>query len=332
VSRRRTAIFFLATAILFGGTFVAAKAGVSDIPPLLFVSFRFDIAAVLLLTFVVVTHPREHWIPRTRNDVLASLAAGVFAIGLANALIFVGEQYATSAVGSIIFSLNPVLTPVFAALLLSDERLPDYGMIGMGIAFVGVALVVGITPSSLFGGGAIGYLILFSGAVCAALGSVLIRWANADFPSTARTAWALPIAALLCHLLAFGSGEQLSAIQWSPTALLALGYVSVFSGALAYIVYFDLLDSVGAIRANLAFYVVPVVSAIGGWLLLGESITVMTILGFVVIALGFVVLGREELHDELRRLPVFAESSGGVSETSGEYTKLNSGSNENNCD
>ena len=310
MGRHRVPLLFLATALLFGGTFVAAKAGIAYIPPLLFVSIRFDIATILLLGFVVLTHDRADWIPRTRNDVLGSLAAGVFAIGLTNICLFVGQQYATSAVASIVFSLNPVLTPIFAALLLSDESLPEYGAVGMAVAFVGVALVVGVDPATLLGGDAVGYLILFGGAVCAALGSVLIRWADADYTSIARTAWGVPVGALLCHLVAFGAGEHVSAIEWTPTALLALGYVGLFSGAIAYIVYFGLLDEVGAIRANLAFYAVPVVAAVGGWLLLGESITATTVLGFVVVALGFSILGRKELRVELRRLAAFLDAAG----------------------
>ncbi len=51
------------------------------------------------------------------------------------------------------------------------------------------------------------------------------------------------------------------------------GYVGVFSGALAFIAYFGLLDNVGAIRGNLVFYAVPIVATLGGWALLGEAIT-----------------------------------------------------------
>ncbi len=121
ISRRTLALAAVAS-VLLGGTFVGAKAGLSYFPPLLFVALRFDIAAVVLLGYVVVTRSRDELLPRTRGDVLAILSTGLFALGLANALLFVGQQSATSAVAAIVFSLNPILTPVFAAILLSDER------------------------------------------------------------------------------------------------------------------------------------------------------------------------------------------------------------------
>ncbi|EMA23788.1 DMT family transporter [Haloarcula argentinensis] len=314
ISRRTFALAAVAS-VLLGGTFVGAKAGLSYLPPLLFVSLRFDIAAVVLLGYVVVTRSRDELLPRTRGDVLGILSTGLFALGLANALIFVGQQSATSAVAAIIFSLNPILTPVFAALLLSDERLSARGGLGMVIGLLGVGLVVSPDPAMLLSGG-IGKLILFAGATSAALGSVLIRWSGGGLSSTVRTAWALPVAAALCHSLSIGMGESAATAVWSPTAIAALLYVGIFAGAIAYIAYFGLLDVTGAIQANLIFYVVPVVSTLGGWALLGEAITPTAVAGFLIIFTGFVVLGSESV-DIRALLPGTTDEADTVSESLG---------------
>ncbi|MFC4448987.1 DMT family transporter [Halorussus aquaticus] len=292
---RRTLVFFAVASVLFGGTFVAAKAGLAYFPPLLFVALRFDVAAAALLGYAALTTSREDLLPRTRGDAAGILATGILAIGLTNALLFVGQQYASSAVASIVFSLNPILTPVFAAVLLSDERLSARGAAGMLLGLVGVGLVVSPDPANLLGGDAVGKAILFAGAVSGALGSVLIRWADGDLSSTVRTAWGLPFGALLCHLLSWSAGESAASISWTPEALAALGYVALFAGALAYIAYFGLLDVTGAIRANLVFYLVPVVASLGGWALLGEDISALAVGGFLTIFAGFAVIGSESI-------------------------------------
>ncbi|KZN23282.1 hypothetical protein A4G99_14675 [Haladaptatus sp. R4] len=294
--------FFLAASAFFGGTFVAAKAGLNYFPPLLFVAFRFDIGTALLLTYVLFAFSREEWLPRTRSDFAGILAAGVFTVGLTNAFIFLGQQYTSSGVGSIIYSLNPILTPALAAVLLSDEDLTRVGAGGLALGFVGVALVVDIDPAHVLDGAVIGKGILLGAAVCGALGSVLIRRAGSSLGSTVRTAWALPVAALLCHTLSFAAGEQPAAIAWTPTAFAALGYVGVFSGALAFIAYFGLLDEVGAIRGNLIFYLVPIVATLGGWALLGEAISARTVVGFFTIFLGFSILGHRVIGAEVSRI------------------------------
>ncbi|MFB6189564.1 MAG: DMT family transporter [Halapricum sp.] len=295
---RRAIAAFLATSVLFGGTFVAAKAGLAYIPPLLFVALRFDIAAVVLAAFAFATIPRRELLPRTRSDVLGIVATGVFAIGLANGFLFVGQQSASSAVGAIISSLNPILTPVFAAVFLADERLSKRGAIGMALGLLGVGLVVHPDPATVFAGG-LGKLLFLAGAASGALGTVLIRRADASLSSTARTAWGLPLAALLTHGASLASGESASTIVWTPQAVAALAYVGIFAGALAYIAYFGLIDTAGAIKSNLVFYVVPVVATLGGWALLGESISALTVAGFVVIFAGFAVLGSESLSSLL---------------------------------
>jgi drug/metabolite transporter (DMT)-like permease len=291
---RRTLALFAATSLLFGGTFVAAKAGLAYFPPLLFVALRFDVAAVALAVFILATVPRSELLPKTRGDLLGIVATGVFAIGLANALLFVGQQYATSAVGAIVFSLNPILTPVFAAVLLADERLSRRGALGMALGLLGVVLVVDPSPATILAGG-VGKLVIFAGAASGALGTVLVRRADATLSSRVRVAWGLPLAAALTHGLSAATGESAAAITWAPEALAALGYVGVFAGAVAYIAYFDLIDTAGAIKANLVFYVVPAVATLGGWALLSETISALTVGGFLVIFAGFAVLGSESI-------------------------------------
>ncbi len=82
ISRRTFALAAVAS-VLLGGTFVAAKAGLTYLPPLLFVALRFDIAAVLLVGYVVATRSRAELLPRSVRDVVGILATGVFALGLA---------------------------------------------------------------------------------------------------------------------------------------------------------------------------------------------------------------------------------------------------------
>jgi drug/metabolite transporter (DMT)-like permease len=312
---RRALIAFAVAGVLFGGTFVAAKAGLAYFPPLLFVALRFDVAAVALIAYAVLTTPRDRLFPSTWRDATGILATGVLAIGLTNALLFVGQGYTTSAVAAIVFSLNPILTPIFAALLLADERLSRRGVAGMVLGFLGVALVVNPDPATLLDLG-VGKAILLSGAITGAVGSVLIRWAGDSLSSTARTAWGLPFAAALSHLLSWWTGESTSAIVWHPEAIAALAYVGLLAGAVAYIAYFGLLDAAGAIRANLVFYAVPVVAALGGWALLGEFVSSLAIGGFVTIFAGFAVIGSESVDVRARLCEIRARASPSTDGTS----------------
>jgi drug/metabolite transporter (DMT)-like permease len=73
----------------------------------------------------------------------------------------------------------------------------------------------------------------------------------------------------------------------------------VFASAIAYVIYFGLLEQFGPLEINLMSYVVPVFATIGGVVLLDETVTVGTIVGFLLITSGFVVLKARSLADEL---------------------------------
>lgn len=293
---RRTIAFFAVTSVFFGGTFVGAKAGLAHIPPLLLLALRFDVATLVLGGYAVWRFSPTALRPRTRGDVAGIIATGLVTVGVTNALIFVGQQYVTSGVASIITSLNPILTPVFAAALVSDERLSRRGGFGMAIGLIGVALVVSPSPANLLGGSVVGKGLLLAAAMAGALGSVLIRWADSELSPSVRTAWGLPLAAVFAHLLSGAASESMASVTWTPTAVAAVAYLGIFAGGVAYVTYFNLIDSTGAIRANLVFYVVPVVASVGGWTLLSESISGLAVAGFLVIFAGFAVIGSETLN------------------------------------
>jgi len=212
VFSQRTGALFLVSAVLFGGTFIAAKAGLAYFPPLFFVAVRFDIGAVVLAAFAATSLSRSELRPRTVGDIIGILATGVLVIGLTNALLFVGQQDVTSGVAAVVFSLNPILTPVFAAVLLSGDRLSVRGSAGMVLGLLGVGLVANPDSTALLGGG-IGIPLLFGAAVTSALGAVVIRRAESTMSSTARTVWGVPLAAVLSHGLSLSAGESVTGLS-----------------------------------------------------------------------------------------------------------------------
>jgi drug/metabolite transporter (DMT)-like permease len=308
LNQYRTLLVFLLVSVVFGGTFVAAKAGQAYVPPLLLVALRFDIAAVVLLGYVLLTRSRSEWLPKTRGDIVGIIAAGFFAIGLSNGLLFVGQASVSSGVGAILFALVPIFSPLFAGILLSDEQLSTAGAVGTLVGLVGVGMVIDITPATVvetFNGGA---MLILAGAMSLGLGTVLVRRSNPSLSSTVRTAWALPISALLIHALSAGVGESPAAIEWTLGAVIAVGYLSICAGVIAYIAYFGLIDEIGATQSSLVFYVSPVFATLGGWLLLGEALSATTITGFGVIVVGFAIIGHKSLTPVVRR--AIAQSTG----------------------
>ncbi|WP_202614398.1 DMT family transporter [Halostella litorea] len=287
---------FLALAVVWGSSFIAIKDGLSTLPPVLFAAFRYDIAGLVMLAYAVGKSGR--WLPRGREELRLVAMGGTLMVGLHFALLFSGQQYVSSAVGAIILSLTPVVTPPLAYLLLGDETLTPSGVVGVLLGLVGVVIVADPTGSSL-DGSIVGVGLLFLSALSFALGSVLTRRFSVALGTVPTQAWMMLGGAGVMHVISAAAGESPAGVAWSPKLVVALLYLAVIAGAGGFLLYFDLLERVGPSEASLVNYATPAVAAVAGWLALGEAITASTVAGFAVIAAGFVLLKRETLADLL---------------------------------
>ena len=293
---RRAAFLFAATAFLFGTSFVGIEAGLVSLPPVLFAALRVDVAAVVLLVYAWYRY--DAWRPRTRADVLGVGASGLLVIFANNVLLFVGQTTTSGNAGAVVYGVMPVVAPVFAFFLLRDERLSVADAGGLLLGLAGVVVIVQPDPANLIG--SVGQGLVAVAAVCVALGSVLLRRIRPTMPTLALTGWSMVVAAPAVHAVSLGLGES-STVAWTPGVVGAVLYVGVLGTAAAYPAYYALIDTVGPVRANLTAYAMPVVAALTGWAVLGETVAPTTALGFVVVFAGFAVVQRQALVTALCR-------------------------------
>jgi drug/metabolite transporter (DMT)-like permease len=88
MSTYRNGGLFCLLALLWGTAFVAIKAGLAYVPPVLFAAVRYDVAAAIMLVYAAAV--TDNWRPRTRADWIAVGINGLLVIGAYNALLFVG--------------------------------------------------------------------------------------------------------------------------------------------------------------------------------------------------------------------------------------------------
>ena len=295
MSRYRNVALFFALALLWGGSFVAIEVGLDYYPPMLYAAYRFDVAALALLSYVLLTESDR--LPRTRGDFAAIGFSGGLSVAANNSLLFVGQQYTTSGIASITYSLVPIATAAVAALWIGGSDLDARGALGVVLAFVGVGLVAQPDPANLAGGVAVGVGLISIGVVAVAVGSVGLRTVETSFSSIALTGWAMLFGALAIHALSLGLGEAQRLPATATRPLVALAFLGICSSAVAYTIYFTLLDRLGPFEINLVSYVVPVVATVAGAVLLAEPITPLTVAGFAVIVAGFGLLKRREIVD-----------------------------------
>ncbi|MCU4971659.1 EamA family transporter [Halobacteria archaeon AArc-m2/3/4] len=302
MSRYRSLALFLVLACVWGSAFVAISAGLEYFPPVLFAAFRYDVAGLLMLAYAAYAIDDRNWIPHGREEWLLVAVGAVLLIAAYHTFLFVGQQHTTAAAAAILVSLSPVLTTGFARLLVPSDALSPIGVLGVAIGLVGVAIITQPDPSNLLATDVVAKLLIVLAAASFALGSVLTRRIDASLPIEAMEAWAMLGGALLMHGVSLALREPVVPSEWLHLeAIGALAYLAVVASAVGFLLYFDLLERLGAVEINMVSYVAPVFAALVGWLYLGEVIDLATGVGFVVIAVGFALVKRRALREEFGR-------------------------------
>jgi len=266
--------------LLWSSSFIAAKAGLRHLSPLLFVAIRLAGCAAVLMGLMLLL--RRSWQPLGAGRWLHCAIAGalVNAIGLMGP--HVGLLMAPAAQIALVQSLTPLLTALFGLVVL-HERLLITQWLGLTLGLAGVGLVVG--QAALESTARLeGLLLAFVGVISLVAGTVYFGRFCRGVPllpgATAQFLAAAIVAALGAWLLETPRADftptAIAAVAWN-TALVSLGGMGL---------YFAMLARGTAARTTANFYLVPGTAAVLAWVLLGEQLNPLALLGLAVASMG----------------------------------------------
>jgi drug/metabolite transporter (DMT)-like permease len=280
---------FAAIYLIWGSTYLAIRVAVETLPPFLMAGARFVLAGAVLLALVRAR--RVPWpTPRQwRNAVVA----GTFMLLGGNGLVVWAEQQVPSSLAALFIATAPVWFALIDWLRPGGAPPARRIWLGIGVGFVGVALLVyrpagspsdvGITTS--------GTLALLAATICWAGGSIFARHsAKAESPwmNSAMQMLGGGVALTLTGL-AGGEWPRILAAHISSRSMLAFLYLVVFGSWIAYSAYVWLLKVSTPARVSTYAYVNPVIAVLLGWAFLREPVT-PRMLGAAVIIMAAVVI------------------------------------------
>jgi drug/metabolite transporter (DMT)-like permease len=278
---------FIILGTVWGSSFLWIKIAVQEIGPVLLVAFRLLFGIIGLSAAAFFSRPT---FPNKRRLWLALVLFGFTNSAIPYVLISWGEQYIDSAVAAILNSTTPLFTMLIATLFLQDDRLNFQRVIALLVGFTGIIILVGrdmglsvessiaslnaisfqtaalSVNSSLLGQGAV---ILAS--LCYAGSSVYARRVTQGLSPIVQGLVPLLGADLALWTTALWVNHPVKlphlALTW-----LAIVWLGLLGTALAFLLYFYLLHSVGPTRTTLVTYMFPLVGVILGVIFLKESL------------------------------------------------------------
>ncbi|MGD8622465.1 MAG: EamA family transporter [Anaerolineales bacterium] len=287
-------LLYLITLLIWGSTWLAIKFQLGVVAPELSVAYRFSISAFLLLLFALIRRLNLRFTSRAH---LYIALQGFFLFSLNYILIYYAEQYLSSGLVAIIFSLIVVLNTLFAALFLNT---PIRWQVMAG-AFVGIlGLVLVFWPElrtfSITSDRAIGLVLALGGTISASLGNILsARNQKHDLPIVQTNMYGMAYGALYMFILALFRGSEFS---FAPTIgySLSLIYLALFGSVIAFGSYLTLLGRIGPDRAAYVTVLFPVVALSLSTLFEGMRWNLLAFIGIGMILIGNLLAVMRDRH------------------------------------
>ena len=290
---KRGWILFLALGVLWGMPYLLIRIAVGAVDPLVVAGSRTLIGALLLLPIawhrkvLLAGFRRWQWL----------LAYTLIEITIPWLLLGHAETRLNSSTAGLLLAV----VPLFAALIvtkLGHESLEPRRLLGLGIGFAGVALLVGMDIHFSDLPAVAATMVV---ALCYAIGPIIVDRKLKDVPAIGVVTASLIVATLLYAPFApMVWPEHIPAsAAWSVIGL------GVLCTAAAFLVFFALIAEAGPARATVITYVNPAVAIVLGAVVLSEPLTLGMLIGFPLVIVGS-VLGTSRVRTDAQ--PEFARA------------------------
>jgi len=286
----RVLLAFTAIYVLWGGTFLAIRIAVLEIPPFFSSGVRFLIAGALLYVFMRLRGQPSPSAREWRSIATIALCMFVATYGA----LFWAEQYVPSGITSVIEATLPITTVALEVFVFRQQPFRWRTLAAVALGFCGVAWLL-IRNDQPFPG--LPCVVILAGGTAWSLGAVLTRSMPRpkSLPLAAGAQMMLGGAVLLA--LSQATGELHSFPHISLRAGLALSYLIVAGSLLGFTAYVWLLARMPATQVASHAYVNPLVAVALGYFVAGEALTMRMILASaLVLASVLLILKTPDVH------------------------------------
>lgn len=293
---------FWLVGLIWGSSFLLIRISVEELNQFQIVFIRTGIAAVGMNLVLLLRGKR---LPTDWRSVRSLILVGLGNTAIPFALITWGEKTVESGLAAVLQASATLFTLIIAHFAFADERINLQKIIGLLAGFLGVTLLASrswgegqVITGDLIGQGAIVLASLFYATF-----TVYSRKVCYDMEPIVVSAGAMTTAAITSGVITyaaplFGGPAPTSLTDLSSNvlfAVLALGFVNTF---IAYLMFYSLVQTLGAARTSMVTYVVPPVGLILGGIFLNEVLDARLLIGAAIIFIGIGIVNMR-----FRRVP-----------------------------
>jgi drug/metabolite transporter (DMT)-like permease len=279
----------LGLSVLWGGSFFFIQVALRELAPFTLVLVRVALAASILLAVLKLS---GRPLPFARATLWPFLLLALLNNAIPFSLFAWGQQHIASGLASILNATTPLWAVLVAHLFTADEKATPLKIAGVAVGFAGVAAMIGgDLLLELGGAGLLAQLACLAATLCYALAGVHARrFRRMGVPPITVSAGQLCASVLIMLPWVLLVEAPWRAPMPGTTTWLSMAALAIFCTALAYILYFRLIDRAGATNAILVTFLIPATAILLGATLLGEALALRHFLGLGLIALGLALI------------------------------------------
>lgn len=268
----------LLVTVVWGMNFAVVKAGLAELPPIFFVAVRFAAVAVVLAPFVRLS----------RNKLPQLVALSVTLGGLHFSMMFIGLRSLDVATSAIAIQLQVPFAAILAAIVFKD-KLGWRRLLGMAIAFGGVALIAG---EPRFDGNLLPLALVVSAALVWSIANIQIKALGDEVDVFALSAWVALLAAPQLFLVSFlfedGQMQAMQAASWRAWG--AVAYQVVLVTIFGYGIWYSIMRRHPINQVMPFTLLVPLFGVLSGIIFLDESLTIPMMIGSAATIAGVAII------------------------------------------
>lgn len=284
-SLARELALLLVLATLWGSSYTFIKIGVETIPPVTLIAVRTLIAGTILLA--VLRHRRVR-LPRDpaiwRRFVVQACLNSVIPF----TLIAWAEQSVDAGLAVILNSATPIFTFLLTALLIRHEQVTLRKLFGVVAGLAGICFVIGVEALGGLGESLMAQLAIILATICYAGAAIFSKNFKGLDPAVPAAGSLISGAVILMPV------SLLVDRPWtlvpSAASMLALLALSAFSTALAFAIYFRLVQTLGSVGTTSQAYLRVPIGVATGIVFLGERLSPTAWIGLICVILGVIAM------------------------------------------
>ena len=272
----------LVFALIWSSAFTSARIIVSHAPPLGALSLRFFLSGILALIIAL-------WLKQTfkltKKQLQATVVFGVCQNTIYLGLNFVAMQWIEASLAAIIASSMPLLVALLGWFFLG-QRLSTVGVLGLGLGFVGVILILGFRLTA--GISELGLIYCIVGALALSIATLAVRNTNSGGNLMVIVGYQMLIGGASLSIFSIIFETYKVSFDWE--LMVAFIYTTLAPGLIATVVWFWLVNEIGAVKAATFHFLNPFFGVSIAALILGEPLSLSDYFGVVIVTIGILLV------------------------------------------